>query len=63
MRKKTVEVLFVIIGVLLIAYPIVSNYLATYHRTYVLSNYEEETGKLSDEERNALLEEAQNIMS
>ena len=60
MRKKTVEVLFVIIGVLLIAYPIVSNYLATYHRTYVLSNYEEETGKLSDEERDALLEEAQN---
>lgn len=59
MRKKTLEVLFVLIGVLLIAYPIVSNYLATYHRTYVLSSYEEETSKLSDDERDSLLKEAE----
>lgn len=59
MKRKIVGFLFYIIGILVIAYPILSNFINSYNQTVVISNYEENVNKLSDDQKEKELQKAQ----
>lgn len=58
MKNKIIEILFIIVGISLIGYPIISNYLASYNQTVAISNYQEDVNSLSIEEKQDELEKA-----
>ena len=61
MKKKTVlYVCMIVLGMLLIAFPIISNYLNLYRQTIVMSDYQNTIQNLSEKEKKEELQNAQN---
>jgi sortase A len=61
MRKKLSTIILVImlfLGLSLLLYPAVSNYVNTMHQTHKISDYIDETANLSDEDYEAILQQA-----
>ena len=58
MKRKILEFLMIIIGVMLIAFPVVSDLLNKYNQTEAISNYKDSIGTLSDEDKMKELEKA-----
>lgn len=57
-KKKVLYILMIIIGMSLISYPIISNYINMYKQTTIISNYQEEINKLPEQEKKEELEKA-----
>ena len=58
MKKKAFFNFLIIIGVILISYPIISNFINGFTNTKVISNYEANVDKLSDKEKENELKKA-----
>ena len=57
-KKKILYILMIILGISLISYPIISNYINSYRQTTIISNYQHKIHKLPEEERKQELEKA-----
>ncbi len=57
-KKKILYILMIILGMSLISYPIISNYINMYRQTTIISNYQQEISKIPEEERKKELEKA-----
>ena len=57
-KKKIIEILLVILGISLITYPIISNYVSSYNQTIAITNYEDKIDKMTKEEKEKELEKA-----
>ena len=60
MKKTIIYWIMIILGMLLISFPIISNYINTYKQTIVMSNYQEDVKKLPKDEKQQELLNAQN---
>lgn len=58
MKKKIIEISFILMGIILIAYPIISVCISSYNQTIAISNYQETIDKLSEKEKEDELEKA-----
>lgn len=63
MKKKIIEISFILIGIILIAYPIISACLSAFNQTVAISNYQEVINNLSDEEKENELQKARDYNS
>lgn len=63
MKKKIIEIAFILIGIILIAYPIISACLSAFNQTVAISNYQEVINNLSDEEKENELQKARDYNS
>lgn len=63
MKKKILEISFIIVGIVLIAYPLISACLSAFNQTIAISNYQDTIDKLSDEEKEKELQKARNYNS
>ena len=63
MKKKIIEIAFILIGRILIAYPIISACLSAFNQTVAISNYQEVINNLSDEEKENELQKARDYNS
>ena len=59
-KRKIVQILFVLIGISLISYPIISSLVNSYTQTTCTSNYQDIIRKMGSEEKRQKLEEAKN---
>lgn len=62
MKKKIIET-FIIVGIVLIAYPLISACLSAFNQTVAISNYQDTIDKLSDEEKEKELQKARDYNS
>lgn len=58
MKNKIIQISLILIGIILIAYPIISAYISSYNQTVAISNYQETVDNLSDEEKEKELQKA-----
>lgn len=58
MKKKILEISFIIVGVALIAYPVISACFSAFNQTVAISNYQDTIDKLSHEEKEKELQKA-----
>lgn len=63
MKKKIIEMSFIFVGIILIAYPIISACLSAFNQTVAISNYQEVINNLSDEEKEKELQKARDYNS
>lgn len=63
MKKKIIEISFILIGIILIAYPIISACLSAFNQTVAISNYQDVINNLSDEEKENELQKARDYNS
>lgn len=59
-KKKIFYILMIILGMSLISYPIISNYINMYKQTIKISNYQEDILKIPEDEKQKELANAQN---
>lgn len=57
-KRKIIEIIFILIGICLIAYPIISAFVNSYTQTVCISNYQNDIKSISKEEKELKLEEA-----
>lgn len=58
MKKKIIEISFILMGIILIAYPIISACISSYNQTIAISNYQETIDNLTEKEKEEELEKA-----
>ncbi len=58
MKRKNFSTLLIIIGILIISYPLVSNLLMEFNQTKVITNYQDEVSSLSNNEKEKVLKDA-----
>ncbi len=58
MKKKSINILFIFIGIVLFMYPIISNLIGKYTQTVVISKYKEQTDNLTNEKKQEEIEKA-----
>lgn len=63
MKKKILEISFIIVGIVLIAYPLISACLSAFNQTVAISNYQDTIDKLSDEDKEKELQKARDYNS
>lgn len=63
MKKKLIEILFILTGIVLIAYPIISVCMESFNQTVAISNYKEVINNLSQEEKENELQKAREYNS
>lgn len=63
MKKKIIEMSFILVGIILIAYPIISACLSALNQTVAISNYQDVINNLSDEEKEKELQRARDYNS
>lgn len=63
MKKKVIEISFILMGIILIAYPVISTCLASYNQTIAISNYQDVVKNLSEEEKENELQKARDYNS
>lgn len=63
MKKKLIEISFILIGIVLIAYPIISACMASLNQTVAISNYQDVINNLSQEEKENELQKAREYNS
>lgn len=63
MKKKLIEILFILTGIVLIAYPIISVCMESFNQTVAISNYKEVINNLSQEEKEKELQKAREYNS
>lgn len=63
MKKKIIEVLLILMGIILIGYPIISTFIASYTQTIAISNYQETIDNLSEAEKENELQKARDYNS
>lgn len=57
-KKQIIEIIFIILAISLISYPIISNYIYSHNQKEDISNYKKEMDDLSDEDKKRELERA-----
>ncbi len=63
MKKKIVEISFILMGIILIAYPIISVCLSAFNQTVAISNYQDAVESLSKEDREKEIQRAMDYNS
>lgn len=58
MKSKKVGIIIILLGIAIVAYPIISNIIERKNQTVAISNYENEVEKLSEQEIENKKEEA-----
>ncbi len=58
MKNKRFDILFIFIGIILIVYPILSNFIGRYTHTVAISKYTKQTNDLTDNQKQEELEKA-----
>ena len=58
MKRKIIVVILVVVGLALILYPFISNYINKFFQTNIIKNYEKEVDNLTKEEKEKMLQEA-----
>ena len=58
MKKKSINILFIFIGIVLFMYPIISNLIGKYTQTVDISKYKEQTDNLTNEKKQEEIEKA-----
>lgn len=59
MKRKVIEIILVIIGITAIGFPVISKFVNSYTETTVISNYQEDINKLTEEQKEEELRKAQ----
>ena len=59
MNKKIIEILLIIFGLCLIAFPIILNYISSYYGTVAITNYQEQIDQMTAIEKDEEFEKAQ----
>ncbi len=57
-KRKIIEILLVIIGIALIIYPIISNYISSYYHTVAITDYKNKIENMTQEEKEKELADA-----
>lgn len=63
MKKKIIEISFILMGIILIAYPVISVCIASFNQTIAISNYQEVVNSLSQDEKENELQKAREYNS
>lgn len=59
MKRKVIEIILIIIGISAIGFPVISKFVNSYTETTVISNYQEDINKLTEEQKEEELRKAQ----